>query len=225
MSLDRIPEMYRGRLIDEMASARAREGTSSRDVLDSYLAIADKADAAAAEAGRAGTLVHAQVWAAEIAKLDKATEALSARAQVAGREAARAVMQGRRGAPVSEKTTAARECPRCHKQALGPWIDDNGRTLIGDRCGACNATWMLDVPQRIAAPAIDDRHADIICKVNLLAHGDPAKVDRGKVAHEVCEAVNALAREVRRLAGENAVLADDAARAPRFVPFAGGEIS
>ena len=72
---------------------------------------------------------------------------------------------------------------------------------------------------------IDDSHADIICKVNLLAHGDTAKVDRAKVAHEICEAVGALAREVRRLAGENAVLVHDAARAPRFVPFAGGEVS
>ncbi len=127
---------------------------------------------------------------------------------------------------MSEKTTdGARECPRCHKQALVQWIEDNGRTLIGDRCGACNATWMLDVPQRIGAATTDDRHADIICKVNLLAHGDPAKVDRAKVAHEVCEAVTALAAEVKRLTGENAVLAHDAARAPRFVPFAGGEIS
>lgn len=73
--------------------------------------------------------------------------------------------------------------------------------------------------------AIDDRHGDIICKVNLLAHGDPAKVDRGKTAHEICEAVTALAAEVRRLTRENAVLADDAARAPRLVPFAGSEIS
>ena len=46
---------------------------------------------------------------------------------------------------------------------------------------------------------IDDRRGDIICKVNLLAHGDPAKVDRGKTAHEICEAVSALALEVRRV--------------------------
>ena len=34
-----------------------------------------------------------------------------------------------------------------------------------------------------------------------------------------------LAAERYGLAGENAVLVHDAARAPRFVPFAGGEVS
>jgi hypothetical protein len=148
---------------------------------------------------------------------------------------------------MSEKTTDARECPRCHKQALGPWIEDNGRTLIGDRCGACNATWMLDVPQRIVDRVTDEEITAILrpsegAAIEMLTgemmgvrdpEGDGDHYDAYQeiaaplVRREraLAAEVTALRAEVKRLAGENAVLADDAASAPKFVPFAGGEIS
>lgn len=188
---------------------------------------------------------------------------------------------------MSEKTTDARECPRCHKQVLVQWIEDNGRTLIGDRCGACNATWMLDMPQRIAPPpgdaverVTDEELAEIArlgedgdggflvrlaaevialrsklrtIDVELDHAGAPTGPEDGSGVYtadgriialgldvaalraEAAERVKSLAAvsaslimaraEIERLKRENAVLADDASRAPKFVPFAGGEVS
>lgn len=142
---------------------------------------------------------------------------------------------------MSEKTTDARECPRCHKQALGPWIEDNGRTLIGDRCGACNATWMLDVPQRTVAPpgdaverVTDEELAEVARRAEIIGtpwwSHDAPDVRRLRelgltLLPRLAAEVTTLRAEVERLKRENAVLAHDPARAPKFVPFAGGEIS
>ena len=73
--INRIPEMYRERVRGEFAAAEKKENDAERlahydELMGRYNRIAEAAGSAAANAGHAGTIVHAQVWADELAKLD-----------------------------------------------------------------------------------------------------------------------------------------------------------